>query len=143
MQLGGPSVPRRCREVRMHRISMVMLVALIVCLIPIAGCQDLVIEGQAVLARRSIRDSRLPGTTFAAVPDLLAMLRRKSSEGMNPRMGAIMGAFQVLWVYYGLLIGSRLVILWNVIAVLINLGTVGAFAYYLHREREAQPGAAK
>ena len=47
------------------------------------------------------------GTTFAAVPDLQAMLRRKSSEGMNRRMGTIMGAFQVLWVYYGLLIGSR------------------------------------
>jgi len=77
------------------------------------------------------------------VPDLLAMLRRRSSEGMNPRMGAIMGTFQVLWVYYGLLIASRLVILWNVIAVLINLGTVGAYAYYLRQEKEAQAAAAK
>ena len=33
------------------------------------------------------------GTTFATMPDLLAMLRRRSSEGMNPRMGAIMGAY--------------------------------------------------
>lgn len=54
-----------------------------------------------------------------------------------------MGAFQVLWVYYGLLIASRLVILWNVIAVLINLGTVGAYAYYLRGEKEAQAAAAK
>jgi len=76
------------------------------------------------------------GTTFAAVPDLLAMLRRRSSEGMNPRMGAIMGAFQILWIYYGFLIASRPVILWNVIAVLINFITVGAYAYYLRRERE-------
>ena len=76
------------------------------------------------------------GTTFAAVPDLLAMLRRRSSEGMNPRMGAIMGVFQMLWIYYGLLIASRPVIIWNVIAVLINFITVGAYAYYLRKERK-------
>ncbi len=39
------------------------------------------------------------GTTFAALPDLIAMLRRRSSSGIKPRMAAIMGAFQVLWIY--------------------------------------------
>jgi hypothetical protein len=29
------------------------------------------------------------------------MLRRRSAAGMNPRMAAIMGVFQILWVYYG------------------------------------------
>ena len=53
---------------------------------------------------------------------------------MNPRMGAILGAFQILWVYYGLLIASRPVIIWNVIAVLINFLTVGAYAYFLRKE---------
>ena len=48
------------------------------------------------------------------------MMGRRSSEGMNPRMGAIMGAFQILWVYYGMLIFSRPVIIWNVIAVFIK-----------------------
>ncbi|HSE60558.1 MAG TPA: hypothetical protein VLA99_17785, partial [Nitrospiraceae bacterium] len=47
------------------------------------------------------------GTTFAALPDLMAMLKRRSSLGMNPTMAAIMGTFQILWVYYGWLIGSR------------------------------------
>lgn len=75
------------------------------------------------------------GTTFAAFPDLLAMLKRRSSEGMNPRMGTIMGTFQILWVYYGLLIASRPVIIWNVIAVMINFLTVGAYAYFVHREK--------
>jgi MtN3 and saliva related transmembrane protein len=60
------------------------------------------------------------GTTFAAVPDLVAMLRRRSSEGMNPTMAAIMGIFQILWVYYGLLTASRPVIAWNIVAILIN-----------------------
>jgi uncharacterized protein with PQ loop repeat len=60
------------------------------------------------------------GTTLAALPDLIAMLRRRSSVGMNPRMAAILGTFQIVWVIYGLLIGSRNVIMWNVIAIVIN-----------------------
>ncbi|HZF30519.1 MAG TPA: SemiSWEET family transporter [Gammaproteobacteria bacterium] len=77
------------------------------------------------------------GTTFAAVPDLIAMFRRRSSAGMNPRMAAIMGVFQILWVYYGLLIHSRPVVAWNVVAVLINLSSVGAYFYFLNRDRKA------
>lgn len=42
--------------------------------------------------------SAVTATTFAAMPDLIAMLRRQSSAGMNPRMAAIMGVFQLLWV---------------------------------------------
>jgi MtN3 and saliva related transmembrane protein len=78
------------------------------------------------------------GTTFAAVPDLVAMLKRRSSAGMNPRMTAIMGAFQVLWVYYGLLILSRPVIAWNLIAVLINFLSVGAYLHFVRKEK-AEP----
>jgi MtN3 and saliva related transmembrane protein len=74
------------------------------------------------------------GTTFAAVPDLIAMIRRRSSEGMNPRMMAIMGTFQIVWVYYGLLIVSRPVVLWNLIAVLTNFFSVGAYLYFSRRE---------
>lgn len=70
------------------------------------------------------------GTTFAAMPDLFAMLRRRSSTGMNPRMAAIMGVFQVLWVYYGLLIASPPVIVWKPIAALINFISVGAYRYF-------------
>jgi hypothetical protein len=49
-------------------------------------------------------------------------------------MAAIMGAFQILWVYYGLMIASRPVVLWNVIAVATNFFTVGAFVYYARGE---------
>src|SRR5947208_4207339 len=34
---------------------------------------------------------------FAAVPDLTAMLRRRSSAGMNPRMATIMADLVPLW----------------------------------------------
>ena len=54
---------------------------------------------------------------------------------MNPRMATIMGAFQILWVYYGLLIDSRPVILWNFMAILINFLSVGAYKYYLSKEK--------
>ena len=74
------------------------------------------------------------GTTFAAVPDLVSMLKRRSRAGMYPMMAAIMGTFQILWVYYGFLIASRPVIVWNVVAVLINFLTVGAYSYFGHKE---------
>ena len=39
-----------------------------------------------------------------------------------------------------LLITSRPVIIWNVIAVLINFMTMGAYAYFLRKEKEkSQP----
>jgi uncharacterized protein with PQ loop repeat len=75
------------------------------------------------------------GTTFAAVPDLIAMLKRRSIAGMNPRMAGIMGVFQIAWVYYGLLIVSRPVVVWNVIGVLINFLNVGAYFYFARREK--------
>jgi uncharacterized protein with PQ loop repeat len=124
----------------MFRFDGIRLLLVIVGLTVLTGCQHLVVDTDKII--RS--DLSLPeiigllagfGTTFAAFPDLLAMLRRRSSEGMNPRMGAIMGAFQILWVYYGLLIASRPVIIWNVIAVLFNFLTVGAYAYFLRREK--------
>ena len=124
----------------MARFNRVTLAALFLSLLALTGCQHLVIDTEKIIKA----DVDLPeivgilagfGTTFAAFPDFLAMIRRRSSEGMNPRMGAIMGAFQILWVYYGLLIASRPVIIWNVIAVFINFLTVGAYAYFLRQER--------
>ena len=48
-----------------------------------------------------------------------------------------MGVFQILWVYYGLLIGSRPVVIWNVIAVLVNFISVAAYFYFVRREKRA------
>lgn len=75
------------------------------------------------------------GTTFAALPDLIAMLKRRSSVGMNPRMAAIMAVFQVVWVCYGSLIGSNSVVMWNVIGVGVNALTVGAYLYFASAEK--------
>ncbi|MDF0644631.1 MAG: SemiSWEET family transporter [Nitrospira sp.] len=80
------------------------------------------------------------GTTFAAVPDLIVMLKRRSTVGMNPTMAAIMGTFQFVWVYYGFLIASRPVIIWNIVAVVINFIMVGAYYYFLRGERAQVEG---
>ncbi len=110
-------------------------------LMMLSGCGELVPrDTQSLLIPRFQRSEVVGflagfGTTFAVVPDLVAMLRRRSSAGMNPRMAAIMALFQILWVYYGLLIGSRPVVAWNVVAVLINLLSVGVYFHFVRKEK--------
>ena len=108
----------------------------------LTGCAELGIHDTESLFFPGFRRSEVVGfiaglgTTFAALPDLIAMIKRRSSKGMNPRMAGIMGVFQIVWVYYGLLIGSRPVVLWNIIAVGTNFFSVGAYYYFARRERE-------
>src|SRR4029078_4907337 len=119
----------------------VMLGVLLLSLLTVYGCEDLVIrDTSSLLAPRFQRSEILGlvagfGTTFAGVPDLLAMLKRRSSAGMNPTMAGIMGVFQIAWVYYGLLIVSRPVIVWNTIGVVINFVNVGAYLYFVRKAR--------
>ena len=109
-------------------------------MIMLCGCEDLVVpDTSSLLVPRLQRSEFLGlvagfGTTFAAVPDLLTMLKRRSSRGMKPTMAGIMGVFQIVWVYYGLLIDSRPVVLWNIVAVAINFLTVGAYLHFSRRE---------
>ena len=128
----------------MNQFNKATLAILLPCIMVLCGCQDLVPHDTQSLLDPNIKRSEVLGlvagfgTTFAAVPDLIAMFRRRSSAGMNPRMAAIMGVFQFLWVYYGLLIASRPVILWNVVAVLVNFFSVGAYFYFVGKEKRSQ-----
>jgi MtN3 and saliva related transmembrane protein len=125
----------------MGRLRILIYAVVFVSMIALCGCEALVPHDTASLLVPSFKRSEILGlvagfgTTFAAVPDMLAMFRRRSSAGMNPRMAMIMGVFQVLWVYYGLLIASRPVIVWNIIAVLINFFTVFAYRYFVQLEK--------
>jgi len=109
-----------------HQVLLLSAVAL-------GGCASLDIHNASSLLVPEFQRSEIVGllagfgTTFAAVPDLITMFKRRSSKGMNPRMAAIMGVFQVLWVYYGLLIDSRPVVVWNMIAVAINFLSVTSY----------------
>jgi MtN3 and saliva related transmembrane protein len=114
--------------------------------IALQGCEGLGIHDTASLIAPSLQRSEIVGlvagfgTTFAALPDLLTMLSRRSSAGMNPRMAAIMCVFQVAWVYYGLLIASRPVIVWNLVAIVINMLSVGVYLRFSRQERsQARP----
>jgi len=118
-----------------------MRAVFVLCVLSLAGCEDLVIHDVQSLFIPRFQRSEIVGlvagfgTTFAAVPDLIKMLKRRSSEGMNPTMACIMGAFQVAWVYYGLLIQSRPVVAWNVVAVAINFLVVAAYFRFASRNR--------
>jgi hypothetical protein len=78
------------------RLGVLFLSVLTLC-----GCEDLVIrDTSSLLVPRFQRSEILGlvagfGKTFAVVPDLVAMLKRRSSAGMNPRMAGIMGVFQI------------------------------------------------
>jgi uncharacterized protein with PQ loop repeat len=114
--------------------------ALLFSAIAIAGCERLAIHDASSLLLAGFQRSEVFGfvagfgTTFAAVPDLIGILKRRSSTGVNPTMAGIIGIFQVVWIYYGLLIASRPVIVWNVIGVAINLLTVGAYLHFADGE---------
>ncbi len=128
-------------EVSMGRFNRLILTVVVLGLIMLPGCGELVPrDTSSLLVPRLMRSEIFGflagfGTTFAALPDLITMLRRRSSAGMNPRMAAIMGVFQILWVYYGLLIASRPVIVWNVVAVLTNSLSVLAYRHFVRKER--------
>ena len=105
----------------------------------LSGCEGMAITDVASLLDPALKRSEVVGfvaglgTTFAAFPDLFTMLKRRSAEGMNPTMAGIMGVFQILWIYYGLLIGSRPVIVWNLIAVIVNLLSVATYLRFDRR----------
>ena len=129
-------------EVNMNWSNRVKLGVLLLSVLTVYGCEDLVIrDTSSLLAPRFQRSEILGlvagfGTTFAGVPDLIAMLKRRSSAGMNPTMAGIMGVFQIAWVYYGLLIVSRPVILWNLMGIVINFVNVGAYLYFVRKARQ-------
>ena len=119
------------------------LVTVFVLTCMLSGCQAMIPQDTTSLLIPRFQRSEIFGlvagfgTTFAALPDLVLTLRRRSSKGMNPRMAMITGIFQILWAYYGLLILSRPVVVWNVMAVLINSLSVGAYCYFLKKDEQA------
>jgi MtN3 and saliva related transmembrane protein len=125
----------------MDRLKKALLsLPLLALTILISGCDELLKDTSSLFIPSFQRSEIFGfvaglGTTFAVLPDLVAMLRRRSTAGLNPRMAAIIGAFQILWVYYGVLIVSRPVVAWNVIGVLINFFSVGAYSYFLRKEK--------
>lgn len=119
----------------MDSFNRMMRGVLFLSVIMLCGCEDLAVRDTSSLLVPRFRRSEVLGfvagfgTTFAAVPDLVAMFRRQSSKGMNPTMAGIMGVFQIVWVYYGLLIA------WNTVAVAINFLSVGAYLHFANCQR--------
>lgn len=125
---------------RRDSVDRMVFGALALGVLALSGCADLGIQDVSSLLAPALMRSELVGlvagfgTTFAAVPDLIVMFRRSSSKGMNPMMAGIMAVFQVVWIYYGLLIVSRPVVVWNTVAVAINGLNVAAYFHFARRE---------
>jgi MtN3 and saliva related transmembrane protein len=147
-----PAERSRTRSAEAQRVSMVKnnsfnrsmaCGVLLLNAILLGGCEGLAVHDVSSLLVPEFQRSEVigfvagVGTTFAAVPDLLGMFKRRSSRGVNPTMAGIIGVFQIVWIYYGLLIASRPVIAWNMIGVVINLLTVAAFLHFARREDRA------
>jgi len=111
--------------------------------VALCGCEGLAVRNASSLLVPTLQHAEVVGivaglgTTLAAVPDLITMLKRRSSRGMNPRMAAIIGVSQIIWVYYGLLIESRPVVAWNVLAVAINFLSVAAYLHFTRSEKKS------
>jgi MtN3 and saliva related transmembrane protein len=122
---------------------MMTLAALLPGALVLGGCATIGIHDTESLFAPSFQRSEIVGfvagfgTTFAAIPDLVKMIQRRSSRGINPTMASIMAVFQIAWIYYGLLTVSRPVIVWNVVGVATNSLTVWAYRRFSRREREA------
>ena len=125
---------------------MITLAALLAGALVLGGCASIGIHDTESLFAPSFQRSEIVGfvagfgTTFAAIPDLVRMIKRRSSQGINPTMASIMAVFQIAWIYYGLLIASRPVIVWNVVGVAANSLTVWAYRSFSRSEREEAAG---
>jgi MtN3 and saliva related transmembrane protein len=81
------------------RFNKLMVALLLLTVFTFGGCEDLVSHDTSSLLIPEFKRSEVLGfaagfgTTFAAVPDLIGLLKRRSSAGMNPTMAAIMGVF--------------------------------------------------
>ena len=112
----------------------------------LGGCASIGIHDTQSLLAPTLSRSEIVGfvagfgTTFAAIPDLVKMMKRRSSQGINPTMASIMAVFQIAWIYYGLLTVSRPVIVWNIVGVATNSLTVWAYRRFSRSEREAAGG---
>ena len=125
---------------------MMTFAALVPGALVLGGCANLGIHDTQSLLAPSLHRSEIVGfiagfgTTFAAIPDLVSMIRRRSSQGINPTMASIMAVFQIAWIYYGLLTLSRPVIVWNIVGVAANSLTVWAYKNFSRSEREEAAG---
>ena len=129
-----------------YELNRVVLCAVVLGAILTAACESLGVSDTASLLVPRLHRSEIVGllagfgTTFAGLPDLVTMLKQRSNASINPRMAAIMAVFQVLWVYYGLLILSRPVVVWNVLGIAINSIIVWSYFRLGQKARDHVPG---
>lgn len=69
-------------------------------------------------------------TTFATLPQIIKMYKIKEARDISLLMFLSIIVGVILWLIYGVLIHSTVLVGWNVIALMLNGTIVGQTIYY-------------
>ena len=125
---------------------MMTFAALVPGALVLGGCANLGIHDTQSLLAPSLHRSEIVGfiagfgTTFAAIPDRSRRSGVGRARASTRRWRASWRCFRLPWIYYGLLIVSRPVIVWNVVGVVTNSLTIWAYRSFARRERQETGG---
>ena len=80
-------------------------------------------------------------TTVGFVPQVVKSLRARSMAEVSLLMPLLLSLGMFLWLLYGLMKGDAPIIIWNAIALALNLTLVGLKVYYSpsHRYKADEP----
>jgi MtN3 and saliva related transmembrane protein len=74
-------------------------------------------------------------TTVGFVPQILKSVRTKRMDEVSLLMPMLLSLGMLLWLLFGLMIGSAPVIIWNAIGLALNLFLAGLKLYYGRADR--------
>lgn len=69
-------------------------------------------------------------TTIGFVPQIIKSVRTKRMGEVSLLMPLLLSVGMLLWLLYGLTLGDLAIVLWNALALCLNLALVGLKMYY-------------
>jgi MtN3 and saliva related transmembrane protein len=80
-------------------------------------------------------------TTLGFVPQILKGLRTKKLDEVSLLMPILLSLGMFLWLLYGVVKGDLPIIIWNAIALSLNMALVGLLVFYGRKHRHTTPRA--
>lgn len=74
-------------------------------------------------------------TTFGSLPQIILVLRTKSTRDLSYSALIITGGGAALWIVYGILIHDMPLILWDIIAAVLHIILI-SFKYYYENKKQ-------
>jgi MtN3 and saliva related transmembrane protein len=79
-------------------------------------------------------------TTIGFVPQIVKAYRTKRMEDVSLVMPVLLSVGMLLWLFYGIYLNNLPIILWNAVALCLNL-TIFAFKFRYKGKECDQPGS--